>query len=43
MTTNDSWYTVIQTKDNEICYSEYIKENINDIYFYVLNQKKINS
>ena len=43
MTINGSCYTVIQIKDNEICYSEYIKENINDIYFYDLNQKKIKS
>jgi len=43
MIINGSCYTVIQIKDNEICYSEYIKENINDIYFYDLNQKKIKS
>ena len=39
ITTNDSCYTVIQTKDNEICYSE----GNNSVYFYDLKEKKIKS
>ena len=40
MTTKNSCTSVIQTKENEICYSE--KKNDN-IYFYDLNEKKIKS
>jgi len=42
ITTNDTCFTVIQTKDNEICYSEY-KYNDSSIYFYDLIQRKIKS
>ena len=37
--TNDRCLTIIQTKENEICYSE----EKNSICFYDLNQRKINS
>ena len=40
ISTNDSCYSVNQTKDNEICYSE--KEN-NAIRFYDLQQRKTKS
>ena len=34
--TNNNYSSVIQTKDNEICYSE----SLNTIYFYDIVQKK---
>ena len=35
--------SLIQTKENEICYSEYINDNKNIICFYDLNERKIKS
>ena len=35
--------SLIQTKENEICYSEYINDNKNIICFYDLNDRKIKS
>jgi len=42
ITANDSCCTVIETKDNEICYSEY-KYIDSSIYLYDLIQRKIKS
>ena len=42
MKTNGECCTVIQTKDNEICYSDYFNYD-NVIYFYDLIQRKIKS
>ena len=43
ISTNQYCYSIIQTKDNEICYSEYCNSNNKTIYFFDLNERIIKS